>query len=161
VIIVSDTSILSGLLLINRIELLGDIYSEVIIPQVVLNELLVLKDFGYEVETIQKATWLKIADPSDKVLVEKLESVLDAGESAAIALSLELKPDFLAIDEKKGRELAESIGIPVIGLIGILVVAKKLKLVERVKPILDELREKAGFRISQKLYALVLGQIGE
>lgn len=47
-IIVSDTSILSGLLLVNLMDLLGDVYDEVIIPKVVLDELLVLKDFGYE-----------------------------------------------------------------------------------------------------------------
>lgn len=160
-IIVSDTSILSGLLLIGRIELLGDIYKEVIIPKVVLDELMVLKDFGYEVATIQEATWLKIAEPSNKALEEKLKLVLDKGESAAIALAQELRPDYLAIDERKGREIAESIGIPVIGLVGILIVAKKIDLLDRVKPIMDELMEKAGFRISKKLYALVLSEIGE
>ena len=78
-IIVSDTSILSGLLLIDRIELLGAIYNEVIIPKVVLDELLVLKEFGYEVASIQKATWLKIAEPSNKELEENLRVVLDKG----------------------------------------------------------------------------------
>ena len=78
-IIVSDTSILSGLLLINRLELLGAIYNEVIIPKVVLDELLVLKEFGYEVASIQKATWLKIAEPSNKELEENLRVVLDKG----------------------------------------------------------------------------------
>lgn len=160
-IVVSDTSILSGLLLIDRLELLGAIYSEVIIPKVVLDELLVLKEFGYEVASIQKATWLKIAEPSNKELEETLQVFLDKGESAAIALAQELRPDYLAIDERKGREVAESLGIPVIGLIGILIVAKKTNRIKKVKPIMDELMEKAGFRISKKLYTLVLSEIGE
>lgn len=160
-IIVSDTSILSGLLLINRIELLGTVYKEVIIPKVDFDELLVLEGFGYELAAIHEVTWLKIAEPSNSVLEEKLKLILDKGESAAIALAQELKPNYLAIDERKGREVAESIGIPVIGLIGILIVAKKMKLIDTVRPIMDELIEKAGFRISRKLYTLVLSEIEE
>ncbi len=160
-IIASDTSILSGLLLIDRLKILGDISNEVIIPKVVLDELLVLKDFGYELATIQQTAWLKIAEPKNKVLEEKFRLVLDKGESAAIVLAQELKPDYLAIDERKGREVAESLGIPVISLVGILIVAKKRNIIDKVQPIMDELMEKAGFRISKKLYALVLSECGE
>ena len=160
-IIVSDTSILSGLLLVNRIDLLGDVYNEVIIPKVVFNELLVLKDFGYELAAINEVTWLKIAEPSNKELEERLKLFLDKGESAAIALAQELQPIYLAIDERKGREVAESMGIPIIGLIGILIIAKKMNLISEVKPVLDELIEKAGFRVSKKLYTYILKEIGE
>lgn len=52
-------------------------------------------------------------------------------------------------------------GIPVIGLIGILIVAKKMTLIDAVKPVLDELIEKAGFRVSDKFYTYILKQIGE
>ena len=160
-IIVSDTSTLSGLLLINRLELLGEVYDEVIIPKVVFDELLVLEDFGYEMTPVHEATWLKFAEPSNKELEEKLKLVLDKGEAAAIALAQELRPNFLAIDEKKGRKVAAAMDIPIIGLMGILMTAKRLALIDSVKPVVDELLEKAGFRISKKLYARILSEIGE
>lgn len=86
---------------------------------------------------------------------------MDKGESAAIALAKELQPDFLAIDEKKGREVAESIGIPIIGLVGILIVAKEHKIIQKVRPILDDLISIAGFRISKSFYSFILKEINE
>lgn len=123
-IIVSDTSILSGLLAINRLQILQDVYGKVIIPRIVLEELLVLENFGYDLQPIHSASWLEITEPSNKELEAELTSILDKGESAAIVLAKELHADYLAIDEKKGREVAESMGIPIVGLVGILILAK-------------------------------------
>lgn len=160
-IIVSDTSVLSGLLSISRLGLLGEIYGKVIVPKAVFNELLVLEDFGFDLTSLQNAAWLEIAEPNNLVLVAELKLVLDQGESAAIVLAQELQPDYLAIDEKKGREVAEAMGIPIIGLVGILIIARQKSIIEKVKPVLDELIEKAGFRISRKFYGYILDKIGE
>lgn len=160
-IVVSDTSTLSGLLIINRFELLGKVYDEVIIPKAVFNELLVLENFGYDLTPVHEASWLKTAEPLNKDLEEKLKLVLDNGESAAIALAQELKPDYLAIDEKKGRKVAVSMGIPIIGLVGILILAKRFSLIDSVKPVMDELVELAGFRVNTKFYARILKEVGE
>ncbi|MEM8900486.1 MAG: DUF3368 domain-containing protein, partial [Bacteroidota bacterium] len=110
---------------------------------------------------IDNASWLTIMSPSNKVLEESLFSVLDKGEASAIALSKEIQPDFLAIDEKKGRSIAISMGIPVIGLLGILLIAKKSALIPKIKPLLNDLREKAGFLIDDNLYQKVLNEANE
>lgn len=104
---------------------------------------------------------MEIANPSNKKLEAELNQHLDSGESAAIALEKELNPDFLAIDEKKGRGIAESLGIPIIGLIGIIIVVKQKGIVRIIKPILVDLRSVAGFRISKSLYTKVLKSSGE
>lgn len=160
-IIVSDTSVISALFSINQLDLLRKIYGTVIIPQIVFDELEVLKEFGYDLAPIYNANWLKIVNPTDNTLEKELNVFLDKGESSAIALAKELNPTFLAIDEKKGREVAESLGIPIIGLVGILIVAKKAGIVKMVKPILDELILNAGFRINKSFYSFILKEIEE
>ncbi len=160
-IIVSDTSVLSALLSLQMLSLLPEIYEEVVIPQKVKDELQRLSGFGFDLSPINNAIWLTIMDPSNKELEEHLLSVLDKGEASAIALSKEIHPDFLAIDEKKGRSIAISMGIPVIGLLGILLIAKKSTLIPEIKPLLNALREKAGFRIDDTLYQKVLLEANE
>lgn len=160
-IVVSDTSVISALLSIDKLELLSQLYGKVIIPQVVWDELERLRAFGYDLSPLENTQWLEIIDPKDKELETRLNEVLDKGESAAIALSKEVNPDFLAIDEKKGREIAQSMGIPIIGVIGILIVAKRQTIIQEVKPLLDSLISEAGFRISRKLYEYILTEISE
>ena len=160
-IVVSDTSVISALLSIDKLELLSQLYGKVIIPQVVWDELERLRAFGYDLSPLENTQWLEIIDPKDKELETRLNEVLDKGESAAIALSKEVNPNFLAIDEKKGREIAQSMGIPIIGVIGILIVAKKQAIVKEVKPLLDSLISEAGFRISRKLDEYILTEISE
>lgn len=89
-----------------------------------------------------------------------LQQELDAGESEAIAISLEIDAELLLMDERIGRETADYLGLHYIGLIGVLIEAKHKKLISRIKPYLDALR-KAGFRISNELYARVLQDEGE
>ena len=65
------------------------------------------------------------------------------------------------IDEKRGRKAAEQLGLTAIGLLGILLKAKQKRAVERVMPLLDALRQDAGFWISDVLYHDILMQANE
>ncbi|MCB9287674.1 MAG: DUF3368 domain-containing protein [Lewinellaceae bacterium] len=159
-IVISDTSAISGLIKIQRLSLLNDLFLEILIPPAVQSELEELKRFHYDLTPFEKADWIIIRKPKDSALVSKFEQVLDRGEAEAITLAKELKADFLLLDEKKGRNIAEEEGLTVIGLAGILIRAKQLEFIPLVKPLLDELI-KSNFRISASLYKTVLDRAGE
>lgn len=54
-----------------------------------------------------------------------------------------------------------ALGLRVTGLLGVLAEAKRAGLIERVKPVIEDLRERAGFWISAELVAQVLGDLDE
>lgn len=54
-----------------------------------------------------------------------------------------------------------SLGLRCIGLIGVLIAAKRRGLIASIKPHLDALRDVAGFRVDDALYQQVLKDEGE
>jgi len=152
-IVVSDTSAISNLLQIDSIHILHSVYGKIIIPTLVYGELC---DVEGQKKAIDSLSWIEVARPKDVELVTKLESSLDRGESEAIALAIELKSDFLIIDELSGREIAESLGIKIVGLIGTLLKAKEKGIIQSISPVLDRLSLEAGFHISPTLRKYVL-----
>ncbi|NEP26746.1 DUF3368 domain-containing protein [Moorena sp. SIO3I6] len=60
------------------------------------------------------------------------------------------------MDERRGRTVAQELGLTIVGLLGILVQAKKSNLIPAVKPLMDQLIETMDFRISSQLYHAIL-----
>jgi uncharacterized protein len=154
-VIISDTTVISNLAQINELDLLKTLYSEVIIPKSVRAELQTLIDGNTIPEEILIPEWLVIKAPINTSKVGELLNTLDLGESEAIALSLELKADYLLIDEKQGRLVAVENNIKVIGTLGILLEAKNQKLINSVKDKMDQLKA-IGFWISNSIYQKVI-----
>ncbi len=161
-IVVSDTSALSALFLVEQLDLLPSLYGQVVVPPAVMRELSQLDiQFGYDLSMLKNNDWLSVIPVSDLKKVRAFQRVLDEGESEAIVLMLEISADLLLIDEIRGRKLAESEGIQYTGVLGVLLSAKSKGLIHAISPILDKLRLDANFRMSQKLYDFVLKQAGE
>jgi predicted nucleic acid-binding protein len=160
-IVVSDTSPIINLAIVDQLDLLRQLYSKVIIPQAVYNEIVVEGVGQAGAEEIERAEWIEVKTVTDRPMVTALEADLDVGEAEAIVLALELEADLLLLDERKGRVVAERLGIDHIGILGVLIRAKHEKLVPAVKPIIDGLMNKAGFWIGDELYQRVLHVAGE
>jgi len=101
---------------------------------------------------------LEVMTYENKLLFNELNILLDKGESASIALALE-KNLPLIIDEKKGRSVAQNMGIEIIGLIGVLrFLYRNGKITKkRTEEILEKLNN-SSFRVSKKLVDMVLKQ---
>lgn len=155
-IIVSNTSPISNLLIVGQLELIQRIYQQVVIPPTVDREVRALQNFGIDLAVYTSATWLSVQMPTDVSLVDSLKNELDDGEAEAIALALQLKADRLLIDERLGRLVAVRYGLKITGILGILRIAKVLRLIPTMKPILDDLVLQAGFWVDQALNEQVL-----
>ena len=110
------------------------------------------------VQNILTLDWINVYPLTEIALAESLERDrrLDPGEAQAIALAIQIKATDLLIDERLGRQEAVSLGLSVTGILGILRVAKHQNLISVVKPVLDNLINQAGFRVSQPLYNQIL-----
>ena len=86
---------------------------------------------------------------------------LDKGEAEAIALATEIQADVLLIDEREGRSFARQAGLPVRGVLGILIRAKAKAEIDSVRAEIEALRSRAGFFVAPSLEAEVLRNVGE
>jgi hypothetical protein len=126
-IVVSNTTPLIGLSLLGRFEMLRTLFSEVVIPSAVYNEL-VVKGAGRvganEVANGVNDGWMRVETIALSPVLAALKIDLDEGESEAIALALEKQADLLLMDEHKGRAKAKALGLEITGTIGILLLAR-------------------------------------
>jgi uncharacterized protein len=160
-IIVSDTSPVSNLILIERLNILQSLFAEIVVPSAVDAEILALKQFGKDLSEYENADWIKIIQPENLQKVKTLEIKLDKGEAQAIALALEINCDLLLMDERIGTKIAREEGLQTIGLVGVLIKAKEKRLIENVDEILFDLKDKAGFWLDSKLEKKILEESGE
>ena len=115
--VISDTSPLNYLLLIGEIELLPKLFGEVIIPSDVFAELsdprapLVVRAF-----VASLPEWAKVRSLES----EPLDLGLDAGETEAISMAIELHISAILVDERRGRIAAKLQGLTTIGTLNIL-----------------------------------------
>ena len=150
-IVVSDTTAITHLAKIGALNILHQLYPTIYIPEVVYSELTSHGSHISGAYEVKSFPWIKILQVENLTEVKLLNETLDLGESEAIALAKEIKADVLIIDEKSGREQAESMGIKIVGVIGILLLAKRKNIVISIKPYLDHLRC-SGFRIGPQFY---------
>lgn len=155
--IVCNTLPISNLAVIGQLLLLQQVYNHIVIPNAVAEEIARVASIYVQAASVPSQPWITIQSVKDTTTVQRLKiKKLDAGESEAIALALELKAELLIIDEQLGRNLATKEGLNITGLIGVLLEAKHKNLIAKVKPILDELIIQARFRVSLSLYNEVL-----
>ena len=148
--VVADTSPLIALQQIGQLGLLGTIFGTVVIPPAVAAEAL----------SVERHSWLAERPLTKPLAPDVVHAGLGPGESEAISLALELSADRVLLDELPARTLAEHLNLPLIGTLGILLVAKRRGLIDAIREPVDTLR-RGGFRVSIDLYEKLLHKAGE
>jgi predicted nucleic acid-binding protein len=145
-IVISDTSPLNYLVLIDEIELLPKLFGTVIIPQSVLSELRRTEAPNkVKIWLATNPTWLEIRNAT----VIDSTITLGTGESEAISLAKEINADVVLIDDKKARLAAIERGLNVAGTLNILELAAIKHLLD-LSDAFDKL-QKTNFRVAQVL----------
>ena len=129
-------------------------FEEVLIPEAVYRELTTNALFENEAKIVKASAFLKTSAVQNRKSLQLLQAVsgLDDGESEAIILADELKSDVLIIDERKGRKVAQKLGIKITGTVGVLLQAHDENMIaaDEIKTYLDQLKN-SNIRLSDSL----------
>lgn len=154
-VVVSDTTSLIVLEKLQWLDLLCHLFEQVIIPQQVKEE---LQAGLLESTKLILPPCFIVENTLDSKRLDSLLLLLDCGEAEAIALAAEKRLP-LIIDERKGRQIANLMDIPIIGFAGLLVLAKRKNILKSAEAL--ELLEQAmtdGLFLSNRLYLQVKAQ---
>ena len=122
-IVVSDSTPLISLMKAERLDTLHKLFGDVLIPEAVFYEVTVNEDFPEEAEQIRNSDFIRVVSVEDEKSVLLLQRVtgLDRGESEAIVYADDNHADVLLMDEMSGRKVAQSMGLEIMGSVGVLV----------------------------------------
>lgn len=133
--VIADSGTIFSLAIVDKLGLLDELFDSVRIPFAVWQEI-----------TLDKSTkhYPKIHSFFlDKIKhikgFNELSFLMDFGESESVILYKELNADFLLIDDKKARKIAENLGINCLGTLGLLSVARDKKIISELKPLFETL----------------------
>jgi len=153
-IVVSNATAIIHLSRINKLSLLKDLFSEVIIPSAVYGELAVPSEVGYEeiVKGVQDG-WIVVKEIRHRISAYELAPLLHKGEAEAIILAEETRADYLIVDERVARHIAASRRIKAIGILGILGLCVELKLINVNEALrLSQASIESGYIIDPEVY---------
>ena len=154
--VVSNTSPLIALAEIGLLSLAQQLYGAVTVPGAVFDEITVAGAGAPGASEIRDASWIETLRVDDTPLLRALRIELDAGEAEAITCAVQLRADWLLIDERRGRAAAEKLGLRVIGTLGLLIASKRAGHLAAVKKPLHALRDQAGLWMNDALMRRVL-----
>ena len=138
-IVISDTSCLIIFLKIKKLNLLKEVYDNILTTPEVAEEF-----------SEPLPVWIKIVSVKDKKYQEFLETQVDIGEASAIALAKEMNNPLLLLDDLKARKLAKKLNLKFTGTLGVINKAKQTGVINKVKPLIDKLLA-TNFRISKNI----------
>lgn len=146
--IVSDTTAITTLLKAEQPQLLRDLYERVLVPQAVWDE---LTAFHRQLPEFIELHPLRAP-------IQRLAGTesLGRGEAEALLLAKELNAQLLLTDDRQARLAARRLQIPCIGLVGMIVHAKRLGKISSVRALLNLLETKGGLYLSDPVVAAAL-----
>jgi predicted nucleic acid-binding protein len=154
VIVVSDTTPINYLVLIEAIDILPRLFEDVYTAPEVMSEL-VHSDAPEPVRrwAQQRPEWLNVVAPATRL---PSTAGLDAGEAQAISLAKEIKASAILMDEVKGRAVALREGLTVIRTLALIELASREGVI-LLRPTLEKL-QRTTFRLSDDLIQEIIAR---
>jgi predicted nucleic acid-binding protein len=149
---VFDASPLIALHQIGRLGLVESLFDRIVIPAGVERE--IAPSVG------APPSWMSVLPAPDVLHPTLAAADLDLGETEAIGLALQERASIVVLDDLSARITAERLGLNVIGTLGLILLAKRKGLIDRVRPEVDALLV-TGFYAGRTLYLRVLADAGE
>lgn len=149
--VVANTTPIIALADIGQLDLLRQLYGEIIIPTAVLDEIISEPARS----KVGESGWIIVESVSNAEQKRLFKSRLHEGEVEVMLLAQEQHADLVIIDDNAAKKTAKFLGINVTGTMGILIRAKQNGLIDEVKPLIEELLDK-GLYIGQEVVDMVL-----
>ena len=146
--VIINTSPIQYLYQTNLLDLLPQMYGNIILPQGVAIELAEGRNLGVALPNTEDYPWFRPV-PSPNLNLTPLSAAIDIlgrGELEAIALGLENPDSLVILDDGLARKSAKDLGLKITGTIGILLKAKQRGYLNLIKPVIEEL-VLLGFRL--------------
>lgn len=143
----------------GRLNLLVALADELILPRAVLREIQVRKNETAITEYLKHEQRFHVVEDT-AVPPLLLAWDLGAGETQVIALALKSGKKRVVLDDLEARRCARATGLPVIGTLGIVARAKRLGIIERARPVIQQLRQ-VGLYVTDELVEGILSEVEE
>lgn len=159
---ICNTSPLKYLHQAGLLNLLHDLYGQVLIPQSVAEEINAGKRKNINLPDLENLSWATIKSPGKMSTTPLLSQAtnLGIGEKHVISLGMETPGALLIMDDLHARRHASEASLEMTGTAGVLISAKQQGLLASVKPSLDRILD-LGFYSSGHLYHQCLELAGE
>lgn len=122
--VIINTSPIQYLYQTNTLNLLFNLYGEIILPQSVVNELTDGLYLGVALPNLNSLSWINIKKAQSSNILP-LVTDLGAGEREALALAIEINDSLLVLDDNLARRYARLLGLSFTGTLGVLLKAKQ------------------------------------
>jgi predicted nucleic acid-binding protein len=140
-------------------DLLPALFTEVIVPEEVWHEILAQGKRDFAAQGLPSTDWLKRVGGID-IAPQVASWDLGRGESAVISLALRNPEYWAIIDDREARRCALSLHCLYTGTVGVLVLAKRRKLIPSIRESLEKLMA-AGLWLSSDFRDQVCRKFGE
>lgn len=144
---------------IGHLALLSELADEILVPDAVVRKVGAKSDGGDGRLEIASLAGARIE--ADVPLSSDVAAwSLGRGESQVIALAVMVPGTRAVLDDLAARRCAQSLGLPVIGTLGVVLRARRKGMIPAARPVIEHLR-RVGLYASDALIEQALAHLGE
>ena len=147
---------LSQVGLLHYLQLVGE---EVLVPQAVANEIRAYGPNDITAHSLHHTSWLQIVEvPEVPAIIQAWD--LGPGESEVLAWAHANPETETIIDDLAARRCAATLGVPVRGTLGLVLIAKQRGEIPEARPVVEQLC-RAGMYLSSHVIERALALVDE